>query len=101
MNTFPKVGTNTTDTNSVEAKQGSSTLIIQLVNSKQTTRPFLHSLWKSNVSVPDFSPLIKLNPFQKQGSVTSSDSNTQRQYEPVEFYPSLSFLSDSDSSCDS
>lgn len=98
MNTFPKVGTNTTDTISVEPKQGSSVVIIQLVNSKQTTRPFLHSLWKSNVSVPDFSPLIKTSPFQKQGSLTSSsDTNPKQQDGPASICPSLSFLSDSDS----
>lgn len=52
----------------------SSVTIIQLVNSKQSTRPFLQNLWKPHIDVPDFSELIRSNPFRKPLVKLNSDT---------------------------
>lgn len=63
MNAF-----NPSVSNSNDKTKGKSTIIIQLVNGRETTRPFLRENTAPRVTLPDFGSIISSSPFQKAHS---------------------------------
>lgn len=58
---------------SSQPSRQSSVEIIQLVNSKETTRPFLQALWKTHLPLPNFGEIVNSTPFQKEKSNQRSE----------------------------